>query len=197
MYMIMKAEVFHDGEWQCVGNVFESALPSSFWMSGKLLTDRVCDERNQILYEVFGAQSASRNKHTTIEPIAHEDDGGNVVYLDNLVGYNWNATVSDVGIISEFQYKRWQESGFEPSNVNRYIVGKDVKIVTPFEMDMILMNKELRVAKKYYVKFEYNTRIIKDECEFFCNTSIPSLMKLIPDGGTAHDVRVRYVFVES
>lgn len=197
MYMIMKAEVLVDGEWQAVGKVFQSALQPYFWMGEKPLTDRVCDARNPILYVVFGAPHVRRNKRTEIETMPYVDNGGHITYLDELVGYNWNAPVSDIGIISEFQYKRWQESGIEPTNVNRYVVGKDAKIVTPFEMDMILMNDNLRVAKKYYVKFNYNTRTVKDECAFFCNTSIPALMKLVPSGGTMHDVRVRYAFVES
>lgn len=189
----MKAEVFKDGEWCQVDRLFQSALQEG------LLTDRVCDERNSILYEVLGAPKTCRLKHNPLATIGAYDKEKNnyIAYLDELVKYNWNTSVVCIGKISEWQYKRLKTDGIAPANTNRHVFNPDAKIVSPFEMDMILMNDELRDAPEYYVYYEYDMQPLSSYCEFFCKTSIPSLMKLIPSSGSMRDVRVVYSFVES
>lgn len=190
----MKAEVFKDGEWhQVKDKIFQSAIQEG------LLTDRVCDERNRILYEVLGAPKTCMFEHTPITPLGtyNEEKNNYVAYLDELVEYNWNAPISRIGAISEWQYKRLKSDGIAPVNVNHYVHGDDAKLISPFEMDMILSNNELRDASKYYVRYEYDTRPISSYCEFFCKTSMFSIIKLMPKGAMVRDVRVVYSFVES
>ena len=192
MYMIMKAEVFENGEWRKVDKLFQSALQEN------LMTDRVCDERNPILYEVLGAPKTCRFEHDPLVTVGtyNKEKNNYIAYLDELVKYNWNTSVACIGTISEWQYKRLKSDGITPVNTNHYVRGERAKIVSSFEMDMISDNDELRDAQKYYVQHEYDIKPLSAYCEFFCKTTIPTLMKLVPPGGTMHDVRVIYSFVE-
>jgi hypothetical protein len=185
----MKAEVLRDGVWTKVGNVFKSAIYDS------LITDRVCDERNNILFEVFGAQNACKVKHTHVEPVKYVEKDCFVAYLDDILNYNWDATVSEKGLISEWQYKRFQKNGDMPINKNRLVLSSDAEIVSAAKMDEILLGHEVRVASKYYVEFLHGTRTLKYICSFFYENSLKKLTELIPEGGNEHCVRVVYNFI--
>lgn len=191
MYMIMKAEVFKDGAWHEIKDkIFQSALQDD------LLTDRVCDERNPILYEILGAPKTCHFDHTPISTVGtyNQETYNGIVYLDELLKYNWCALVSHVGTISEWQYARLKHDGVGPVNKTAHIFNPNAKLVSPSEMDMILANNDLRDAPKYYVHYEYNAQPLNELCAFFCNTSIPSLIKLVPEGGLTSDIRVIYSF---
>ena len=190
MHIIMKAEVYNNSQWTKVGNVFKSALHDG------LITDRVCDEHNPILFEVLGAQNAYKYAHTFIEPVEFSFEDSFIVYLDDLLKYNWDATMSRNGVISERQYKKLKHKGIEPVNKNRLMLNPDAKLVRPEEMDEILLGHKTRDAQEYYVKFLYDTRTIKEHCSFFYNNSLESLKALIPEGGTEHCVRVVYNFID-
>lgn len=197
MYMIMKAEVFKDGVWQQIEDkIFQSAIQED------LLTDRVCDERNRILYEVLGAPKTCGFEHTPITSMGVYDEEKNnyIAYLDDLIKYNWNAPMSRIGFISEWQYQRLKSKGAPPVNKHQYIANLNdntmvPNVISPFEMDMILADKTLRKASKYYVTHEYDADPLGTWCEFFCKTALPQLVKLVPEGGAMHDVRVVYSFV--
>ena len=47
---------------------------------------------------------------------------------------------------------------------------------------------------KYYIVVEYDPKSYKEYCNFFCSTSLPLLMQLVPNGGSYKDVRVVYTF---
>ena len=49
---------------------------------------------------------------------------------------------------------------------------------------------------KYYVVVEYDPKTCRAYCNFFCGTSLPLLVKLVPQGGNYEDVRVIYTFVD-
>ena len=188
MYMIMKAEVRKDGEWQSVGRVFKSFIQDG------LYTNRVYDERNSVLFEALGCAETGKHKYKTIPIIKHYD--GFIAYLEDLLKYDWDQTVSKVGIISEFQYKRWVRYGTMPVNKHRCVFNKSAQIVDASEMDAIFTGKEQRTAPKYYVRFEYDTMPMRKLCENFYNYCLPSLIRLVPSDGTTHDVRVVYQFVQ-
>lgn len=191
MYMIMKAEIFKDGAWhQVQDKIFQSALQED------LFTDRVCDERNHILYEILGAPKTCHFEHTPINTMGTYDEKTHtgVVYLDELVKYDWCTSVARIGIISEWQYERLKHDGIEPANKSAHIFDSNAKLVSPSEMDMILANKDLRDASKYYVRYEYDAQPLNELCDFFCNITLPSLIKLIPEDGTTKDVRAVYSF---
>ena len=57
-------------------------------------------------------------------------------------------------------------------------------------MDLIIDNPILRTNSKYFVEYKYDETTIKKLCKFFCEVSIPALIGLIPENGTADDVRI-------
>ena len=61
-------------------------------------------------------------------------------------------------------------------------------------MDMIIAHPSLRQDARYYIQYKYDFNTIKDQCEFFCNVSIPRLINLIPEGGSSEDVRIIFSF---
>lgn len=195
MYIKMHAEVFENGQWTKVGRCFKSALTE---MKG-YLTDRPCDERNVVLYEVLtGYHFRQNDKLTSITPIVKVKSAQNKtlrVTLKDLMAYNWNALISNVGCISEWQYSRYRGTDRMPANINKNVFGNEAGVVSPYEMDMILDGDSPRECEDYYVRFEYDERPIKNECKFFCETTIPALKKLIPESGSTKDVRIVYSLV--
>lgn len=186
MHMVMKAEVYKDGEWQPVGKIFQSALEEN------MLTDRVCDERNPILYEIFGGPKING----TIKPIEgiQKTDEGYVVYLSNILNYNWDDTIHSHGLISEWQYRRYKEQGIKPVYVRQKLFDlENTAVVSLFEMDDILENDNLRTAQKYYVDYQYDFKSLHELCSFFYETSVSSLVSLA-DANKIDTVRVVYYF---
>lgn len=208
MYLRMYAEVFKDNKWQKVGSYFKSALNEM----GNLKTDRPCDEKNFVLYEILtGIHMRQNDNLTKIKSMnsinSLPDDTSmkfkkleNETYyyttLKNIINYDWDAQISNIGTISERQYKKLKQNGIWPANMNRHVLYPNYKIVSPFEMDMILSGTSDRDSEAYYIRFEYNTRPIKNECKFFCNISIPELIKLVPYGNSYDSVRIVYAVRE-
>ncbi len=210
MQMIMYAEVRENGAWKKVGNIF----PSAFIEMNDKLTDRVCDERNIFLYELFGWVTNKLNGYTVINPISElrglPDDasdaissndyfrfGGFTSYLtlEEILNYNWDATISHIGRIPEKSYVNWKKNGTYPARWDRHITGEDKKVITQFVMNGILDGSIQRDdGVKYYVAVEYEPKSYKEYCNFFCSTSLPLLMQLVPNGGSYKDVRVVYTF---
>lgn len=212
MQMIMYAEVRKNGIWEKVGSIFPSAFSE---MCGKL-TDRVCDERNDFLYELFGWTTNKAEKYTVIHPInelrglpndTSEEIANNhyfcfggftsYVTLNEILNYNWDATISHIGRIPEKSYVRWKRDGILPARWDRHISGEDKKVITSFVMNGILDGSIQRdEGIKYYVAVEYAPKSYKEYCSFFCSTSLPLLINLVPQNGNYEDVRVVYTFVD-
>lgn len=212
MQMIMYAEVRKNGIWEKVGSIFPSAFSE---MRGKL-TDRVCDERNAFLYELFGWTVNKTEKYTVIHPIselrglpndASEEIANNhyfcfggftsYVTLNEILNYNWDATISHIGRIPEKSYVRWKRDGILPARWDSHISGEDKKVITSFVMNGILDGSIQREEGiKYYVAVEYAPKSYKEYCSFFCSTSLPLLINLVPQNGNYEDVRVVYTFVD-
>lgn len=212
MQMIMYAEVRKNGVWEKAGSIFPSAFSE---MRGKL-TDRVCDERNAFLYELFGWTTNKAEKYTVIHPISElrgiPNDaskeiannhyfcfGGFTSYvtLNEILNYNWDATISHIGRIPEKSYVHWKRDGILPARWDRHISGEDKKVITSFVMNGILDGSIQRdEGIKYYVAVEYAPKSYKEYCSFFCSTSLPLLINLVPQNGNYEDVRVVYTFVD-
>lgn len=206
MNLIMYAEVFKDDTWHFVDEpIFKSALPE---MQGHL-TNRVCDEHNYVLFEVLTGMHFDFNDiYTTIptiraskwlpvdvsEEIKNKFSGmyTHILSLSDILNFKWDATISKRGCISEWQYKRMKKKNIPPIATNRVIFDKNAKVVNPFQMDMILASDTLRTSKKYYVNIELSPTPLREYCKFFCNVSMPELLRLIPEGGSVDDVRVIY-----
>lgn len=188
MQMIMYCEVLGEHGWQRTGNIFQSALME------ELLTARVCDERNPILWQIFGRPEI--DSVIEVIPGVQKTDECYMVYLTDVLNYNWEATVHKTGIISEWQYKRLKEQGISPTRIRKSVLNPETPVISIFDMDAILKDNDLRTTHKYYVNYQYDFRALCDICSFFYNVAMPKLMELVPDGKT-ECVRLVYDFVES
>lgn len=210
----MYAEIYKDGVWQKIGAVFESALDEL--KINKQLTDRPYDGRDKMLFEVLTGQTCKQNKiyseipHiSSVTGIPHDASkelcdkfvrsGKNCIKyisLADLLAFNWQAKIYRRGFITEWQYKRLKEKNITPSYICNDGVG-DCDKVTPFEMDMILQNDNLRTSgASYYILYEYAPKCISTYCEFFCEKTIPALINLLSsaDNATANNIRIIYFY---
>lgn len=191
--MVMFAEVRKDGQWHKVGKEFVSTYEE---MEGQL-TDRVFDGRNANLSsflvsntDVSGMPS-SVSDEIKYHPVFEHYHSIYCYTLSDLLKLNWDEKDFEIGCISEWQYKRLKEVGIEPVNIIKKHFSLNAVIVDPFFMDMLIKHPSLREDnKRYYVNYKHNQTTKRKQCEFFCNESMSGLIKLIPDGGTADDVRI-------
>ena len=188
----MFAAVRRDGQWHKVGKEFVSTFEE---LEGQL-TDRVYDGRDKGLIEFLKKQcnggvpmgmSAELMRHNLFDdvPIWHAT-------VIELLGFDWDRPTHKTGYISKWQYKRLKE-GVVPSNILSENTVQIVRrsVVRPFEADLILQHPALqKYGNNFYVVYEYDHCSFKNLCKFFCETSIPALINLIPEDGTVEDVRI-------
>ena len=190
--LTMFAEIKQDGEWRKVGREFDSTYQDC----DMLLTDRVYDGRDAGLISFLSAQCWNGMPNDASEEVStHKLMQGDVHFatLRELLDFEWDKEVCNIGYISEWQYKRLKEYGIEPANILKDPFRRDNMVITPFFMDMVIACPTLRTnGVRYYVEYKYDKSTVKDVCTFFCGQSIPKLINLIPEGGTAHDVRIVY-----
>lgn len=192
--IVMFAEVRKDGVWHKVGQQFKSTYKE---MEG-ILTDRVYDGHDLSLIAFLASDINCELNYidkldiSAMLKVHHllQDKLVNVCTLTNILKLKWDATESKTGCITEWQYNRLKTDGIEPVAILDKPLRKDAKIVTPFEMDCIIANPVLRTAPKYYVAYDYADQKLQDKYQFFCQASIPELIKLIPENGTTDDVRI-------
>ncbi|MBQ0088741.1 MAG: hypothetical protein KBT27_05365 [Prevotellaceae bacterium] len=203
MYMVMYAEVYQDGVWHKVGKKFNS------WFVD-VMTDRVCDERNEFLYCLFGGSDVANTDYCMTpltdlrglpEDVSSEikhnnyfeqsvDISASYLTLDEILKFNWDAEIYKVGNISEYSYKRWKEQGIQPARWN-WPVKSNSKIISPLEMDMILNGVIERDRDvKYFVKVNYDYSTYKEQCKMFYSDALAKLITL----GAPNEVRVVYMF---
>jgi len=193
--MVMFAEVRQNGEWHKVGKEFVSTYEE---MEGQL-TDRVFDGRNMELTAFlasyyYGNIISEPDVGASEECKNHKLLSGQIVYVSTLreiLDFDWDKEVYELGYISEWQYKRLKNDGIEPTSIikNPFRGGGNMA-VRPFFMDMVIARPSLRQQCRYFVEYRYDKCKMRDVCDFFCNVSVPRLIELIPDGGTIEDVRI-------
>lgn len=189
--LTMFAEVCKDGEWHKVGKVFKSTYEEL----GDMLVDRVYDGIDENLVGFLKSQSWAGIPEDASEEIKvhkHFQDDDNVysISLDELMRLDWDIDVYKMGFISDWQYKRFKIKGIEPVDV-RDTAPSDALVVFSFMAELIdkypALNKD---KKKVYVVYYYDKRPLYELIDFFCNVSIPALAELIPENGSAYDVRI-------
>lgn len=187
----MFAEIKIDDAWKKVGAEFKSTHPELE------ATDRVYDQidNNLLMWLTYDIDPDGMPEDASEEIKNHKYLSNKKIYcftLDELLGLDtWDTEIFDsFGYISEWQYKQLKEKGIKPVNIRSNVYLKDAEKVMPFEMDMIMRFPKLRTAASYFVQYNYEQVALRSKFEFFCGTSIPRLIELIPDGGTAKDVRI-------
>lgn len=196
--IIMFAEVRQNGIWHKVGKQFKSTYEE---MEG-ILTDRVYDGNDLSLIGFLANDYHCKLDYIDDLEVSEElkihyllqGRLVNVCSLKDILCLDWESTESQSGYISEWQYNRLKTDGIEPISILDKPLRKGAKVVTPFEMDCIIANPVLRTEPKYYISYEYNKQKLQDKHQFFCYVSIPELIRLIPENGTAEDVRIIFTF---
>lgn len=203
--MTIFAEVFKDGAWHKVGKVFKSCYPE---LKGQL-TDRVCDEPNNfclmailgrsINFWNYGVEKINHNVglpqdvSAEIEDFMIKKDSICYATLADLLNYDWNVEICKRGYITEWQYKRLKNRISSPVHILSTVSNKeDATCVSPLQMDAILNNSNIRKDTNYYVMYEYNHAFLKELCNFFYETSLQTLISLVPVDGDIDDVRIIY-----
>lgn len=217
----MYAEVRENGKWNKVGEVFENGdykpdMPAISW--NKPYTDHPYDGRSYDLFAIladvrngsgFAGIKTSNGFNPISEPKGIPEDvseavggllrdwyyGYSYLSLKELKEYDWNQTVTHVGVITEEQYIEMKESGEHPSHWCGSTSGKDIVTVGTDTMDKIL-NKTLdrNTDLKYYVQTEFPPVAYKECCPYFYEDTLTELEKLVPSGGTNEDVRIVFAF---
>lgn len=219
----MYAEVRKNRQWMKVGKVFKNPWysadrPENDWNTP--LTDHPYDNRN---YDLFAILADVRNGRgftgcvtsRGFNPIAPQkgipndvtqevktifEDYGGYGYswftLKELKDYDWNQTVTHVGVLSESEYKTMKETGKHPKCWRSgCISGGNIVVVDANTMDKIFNGTIERNRRlEYYVQGEFPAMTYRDCCETFVEDTIPALEALVPDGGTDEDVRILFCF---
>lgn len=181
----MYAEVRQGGEWRKVSNYFVSSYEE---LDGAL-GDRVYDGYDPDLNNFLVEQSASGMPEDASDEIRankylkNEDKVYNAT-LRELLGFDWNREKYKEGYISDWQYKTMALKGDEPLHIRKTLPAEAL-VIPPFVVDMFDKRSEV-----IYVYYKYGVHNFYEDCEFFCQTSIPALIKLIPVDGSVDDVRV-------
>lgn len=188
----MFAEIKIDGIWQKVGKEFVSTYPE---LSDG--TDRVYDKYDKELMRwlTYNIEPQGIPLDASAEIKEHKYFNDKQIYwltLEELLSLEiWDTEIFEgIGFISEWQYKQLKEKGSVPIHIRPKVHGINAITVMPFEMDMIMRYPKLRATSSYYIQYNYDQTAVRNKFDFFCNTSIPRLIELIPDGGTAKDVRI-------
>lgn len=188
----MFAEIKIDGIWQKVGKEFVSTYPE---LSNG--TDRVYDKYDKELMRwlTYNIEPQGIPLDASAEIKEHKYFNDKQIYwltLEELLSLEiWDTEIFEgIGFISEWQYKQLKEKGSIPIHIRPKVHGINAITVMPFEMDMIMRYPKLRTTSSYYIQYNYDQTAVRNKFDFFCSTSIPRLIELIPDGGTAKDVRI-------
>ena len=215
----MFAERRKNGVWERVGDVFkydyyQPKNPISEW--NKPFTNHPYHARSYDLFAILadvrnGSGFAGCLTGTRFEPISEpkgypedmsfiEDDfyGGHSaswLTLKELRDYDWEQTVQHYGVVSEDVYKEYRKSGNVPNSWSGGVWGRNIVTVDESTMDKILAKTMDRNANlEYYVQCKFKPVTYRECCSCFLDETLPSLEELIPEGGTAEDVRIIFDF---
>ena len=188
--LTMFAEVKQDGKWHKVAKQFESTFEE---LDGQL-TDRVFDGHDKPLVSFLTAQSHGGLPEDVSEDIrVHKYFQNNEIChatLAEVLAFEWDKVIYKTGYISRWQYERIKKNGISPVSIVDNAASIKMPIVEPFHADLMIEYPVLQKFNKFYVVYKYDHKRVCELHEFFCKVSVPGLVKLIPDGGTANDVRI-------
>lgn len=210
----IRAEVRKNGKWELV----EEPVFKSNW-DGRL-TVKPFDGRDYKLFSVLAnVRNSNKGEVGHIVPISQpkgwpedasegfkqiwfysDDDDDDCLFaksyltLKEILDYDWNRTCCETGIVSRTQYKNSLMNGEYPSWWCKDIGGKHSVIVSEEDMKKIIEENIDSKNLEFYCKCTLPRRTYAQMCEFFYEETIPVLKSLIPEGGTAEDVRIIFGF---
>lgn len=115
--------------------------------------------------------------------------------LKELLDYDWNQMHRDCGYVHENQYRDFIMKGNHPESWSGGVGGSSVVHISEDEMVNLIQGRYPREdGKQYYTSCYFKAETYKDASGGFYDDVIPVLQSLIPDGGTAEDVRLVFDF---
>ncbi len=128
-------------------------------------------------------------------PHLSNEHTGSYLTLKELLDYDWNQGHQTIGVLSQGAYARSIYKGKYPESWCGGVGGADIVMVSEQEMINIIEGKvPVSEDKQYYTRCVFPSRPYKDKAGSFYTETIPALQKLIPEGGTAEDVRIVFDF---
>ena len=121
--------------------------------------------------------------------------GASYYTLQELLDFNWEQPHRNYGALSEEEFKESVYKGKYPQGWSAEVWGDSIITVSEQEMrDIIEGRLPKEPGKHYYVHCVFPPRPYATEVGSFYSRTIPALKKLIPEGGTASDVRIIFDF---
>ncbi len=128
-------------------------------------------------------------------PYLSNDHSGSWLTLKELLDYNWEQVHKTIGYLSKSEYEESIYKGKHPEAWCGGIGGGNTVIVSEQEMiDIIEGRYPVKSYQEYYTQCAFPGRTYKEKAGKFYTETIPALKKLIPEGGTAEDVRIVFDF---
>ena len=128
-------------------------------------------------------------------PHLSNEHSGSYLTLKELLEYDWTQKHTTIGVLSQEEYANSIYKGEYPSSWSGDVWGNGIVKVSEKEMiDIIEGRYPVKEGLHYYVQCEFPQTTYAEEAGMFYSKVIPALKTLIPEGGTAEDVRIVFDF---
>lgn len=128
-------------------------------------------------------------------PTLSNEHSASWLTLKELLDYDWNQLHRDYGCVNEDTYRDFVMKGLHPDSWSGDTSGLNIVHLSEEDMvDLIQGRYPREPGKQYYTFCYFLAETYKDASGRFYEDVIPVLQKLIPDGGTAEDVRLVFDF---
>lgn len=115
--------------------------------------------------------------------------------LKELLDYDWNQMHRNYGCVCENTYRDFVMKGLHPGSWSGDTSGPGIVHISEEDMVDLIQGKYPREdGKRYYTKCYFIAETYKDNSGGFYENVIPVLQRLVPEGGTAEDVRLVFDF---
>lgn len=127
--------------------------------------------------------------------ILSDEHSASWLTLTELLDYDWNQMHRNAGYVHENQYRDFIMKGEHPDSWSGGVGGYGVVHLSEDEMVDLIQGRYPREDDiQYYTYCYFKDLTYKDAAGGFYDDVIPVLQRLIPDGGTAEDVRLVFDF---
>jgi hypothetical protein len=151
--------------------------------------DDMCDE---LISDIDGTRNYDDEDN---RPHLSNEHSASWLTLQELLDYDWEQLHCDYGCVTESVYRDFIMKGERPDSWSGDVYGQDIVHLTESEMiDLINGKFPKEDTKRYYTKCYFKAETYKDASGGFYYDVIPVLKTLVPDGGTADDVRLVFDF---
>ena len=157
--------------------------------SPKGYPEDMCEELQRDIYGEYDKEAYGNR------PTLSGEHSASWLTLQELLDYDWEQMHRDCGYVNEDTYRDYIMKGKHPKCWSGDIGGSSIVRISENEMvDLIQGRYPREDGKQYYTQCYFIAKTYKDASGRFYDDVIPVLQTLIPDGGTAEDVRLVFDF---